>query len=67
MSVFSQSRVAARLENAHRADRLADRGDDVADAVVLELLRRRTLLMDVVALALAERRVHLVARNVDRL
>src|SRR4030095_4021312 len=47
------------------ADRLADRRHDVADAVVLQLLRRRALLMDVVALALPEGLVHLAARNVD--
>src|SRR5262245_29127168 len=47
------------------ADRLADRRHDVTDAVVLELLRRRALLMDVVALALPEDLVHLAARNVD--
>src|SRR5262249_43168213 len=48
-----------------RADRLAHRGDDVARAVVLELLRSRPLLVDVVALATAERAVHLGARHVD--
>src|SRR5207253_534313 len=48
-----------------RADRLAHRGDDVAGAVVLELLRGRPLLVDIVALALAERAVHLRARHVD--
>src|SRR4029077_13774585 len=47
------------------ADRLADRRHDVTDPVVLELLRRRALLMDVVALAPPEGRVHLAARNVD--
>ena len=64
-SVASHWRVAARLENAQRADRLAHRSDHVADPVVLELLRRRPLLVDVVALALAERLVHLTARHVD--
>src|SRR5205823_3265485 len=48
-----------------RADRLTDRGHHVADAVVLELLRCRSLLVDVVALALAERLIHLAARHVD--
>ena len=38
----------------------------MADAVVLELLRRRALLVDVVALARAERAVHLPARDIDR-
>ena len=60
MSVSSHSRVAARLEKAHDADRIGERGDDVADAVVLELLRRRALQVDVVALALAEGRDHLL-------
>src|SRR5262245_18415422 len=48
-----------------RADRLADRRDDVTDAVVLELLWRPPLLMDVVALALSEGLVHVTAWNVD--
>jgi len=58
-SVFSHTRVAARLENAHGPIGLADRGHHVAHAVVLELLRRRSLLVDVVAVALAERLIHL--------
>jgi hypothetical protein len=49
------------------ADGLADGRHHVADLVVLELLRRRPLLVDVVALALAKRRVHLVARHLQRL
>src|SRR4030095_3806798 len=49
-----------------RADRLTDRRDDVAGTVMLELLRRRALLVDVVALSFAERAVHLRARHVAR-
>src|SRR5207247_2233569 len=36
--------------------------DDVADTIVLELLRPRTLQMNVVAVALAEGRDHLLCR-----
>src|SRR5262249_10309129 len=48
-----------------RPDRLADRCDDVADPVMLELLRRRALLVNIVALALTECLIHLTARNID--
>src|SRR6266851_3682621 len=51
----------------HGPDGLADRGDNVAGAIVLELLGRGPLLVDIVALALPEGRVHLVARHVHRL
>ncbi len=46
-------------------DGLADRGHHVPDPVVLELLRGRTLLVDVVPLALAEGLIHLPAGDVD--
>src|SRR5581483_11712440 len=36
---------------AHRADRLTDRGDDMGDAFVLELLRIGRLLVEVIGLA----------------
>ena len=39
----------------------------MADLVVFQLLRRRALLVDVVALALAERPVHLAGGDVQRL
>ncbi len=67
MSVWSHARVAARLEKAHGPIASPDRGHDVAGAVVLELLGRRALLVNVVALALAEGLVHLAARHVHRL
>src|SRR6185436_13412780 len=50
-----------------RTDRFAHRGHHVTDPVVLELLRRRALLVDVVALALAEGAVHLSGGDVDGL
>src|SRR6185369_33880 len=37
-----------------RSDRLADGRHDMPDAIVLELLRRRPLLVDIVALTAAE-------------
>src|SRR5262249_60871696 len=59
--------LARRRETRERAgpDGLADRRHHVPGAVVLELLWRRPLLVDVVALALPEGLVHLRARHVD--
>src|SRR4026207_152791 len=56
--------LRARAEEGQRPDRLAPRGHPVTDAVVLELLRGGALLVDVVALALPEGRVHAIARHV---
>src|SRR5262249_57499955 len=46
-------------------DRLAARRQAVADAVVLELLRRWSLLVDVIAFAFAKGLIHLRARDVE--
>ena len=61
--------LARRCEAGERtgADGVAERGDDVAVAVVLELLRRRALQVDVLALASLEGCDHLLRRaGVDR-
>ena len=60
VSVASQLRVEHRLLKATGPDRLADRGDDVACAILLELLGRRALQVHVVGLAGAKRRGHLL-------
>ncbi len=67
MSVRSHSRVAARLEKATGPIASPDRRDHVADLVVFQLLRCRALLVDVVALALAECPIHLAGGDVQRL
>ncbi len=65
-SVTSQSHLQTRLLNASRPDRLADGSHDVANAFVLELLRKGALLVKEVALSVSPLPHHLIAaRGVD--